>query len=66
MVFHGLSVAAISVGDHLSRLDGERAPLFIGEIEGLETIDHSDLDSASSISGGEDGDNDLISDLMHV
>jgi len=37
---HGLSVLAISLGSHLSRDKGERAPLLGGETDGLDAMEH--------------------------
>ena len=55
---HGLSVAAISVGSHYSRVTGERAPLLAGETEGLHGMVHDDGYGSSepSISGDDFSD----------
>ncbi len=52
---HGLSVAAISIGGHYSRKNGERAPLIGAETEALHGMDHrtDEGDSEHSISGDE-------------
>lgn len=39
-IAHGLSVLAISLGGHLSRKKGERAPLLGAETEGLDAMVH--------------------------
>ena len=51
----GLSVAAISIGGHYSRKDGERAPLIGTQTEALYGMDHrsNEGDSEPSISGDE-------------
>jgi sodium/hydrogen antiporter len=51
----GLSVAAISIGGHYSRKDGQRAPLIGAETEALHGMDHrsDEGDSEPSISGDE-------------
>jgi NhaP-type Na+/H+ or K+/H+ antiporter len=51
----GLSVAAISIGGHYSRKDGERAPLIGTQAEALYGMDHrsNEGDSEPSISGDE-------------
>ena len=53
---HGLSVAAVSVGSHFSRKDGERAPLIGQENEGLHYMVHEGGggESEPSVSGDED------------
>jgi len=43
---HGLSVAAISVGGHYTRKQGERAPLIGAETEGLEGMVHEDTEES--------------------
>lgn len=55
---HGLSVAAISVGSHYSRKEGERAPLIGQEDEGLSYMVHEGGggESEPSVSGDEDPD----------
>ncbi len=55
---HGLSVAAISVGSHFMRREGERAPLIGGETEGLMSMVHEGGggESEPSVSGDEDPD----------
>jgi NhaP-type Na+/H+ or K+/H+ antiporter len=40
IMIHGLSVAAISVGGHYSRAEGERAPLIGGEVDELDGMEH--------------------------
>jgi NhaP-type Na+/H+ or K+/H+ antiporter len=51
---HGLSVAAITIGGHYSRKDGERAPLIGQETDRLHGMDHgSGEDSEPSVSGDE-------------
>jgi hypothetical protein len=51
---HGLSVAAISIGGHYSRKDGERASLIGAETNALHRMDHgNDEDSEPSIGGDE-------------
>lgn len=52
---HGLSVAAISVGGHYSRKDGERAPLVGAETEAFQGMDHGsdERNSEPIISGDE-------------
>lgn len=42
---HGLSTLAVSVGLHIRRPEGERAPLIGGETEGIEGMVHSDDES---------------------
>lgn len=53
---HGLSVAAISVGGHFVRKEGERAPLIGGEEDGLDGMEHEagNGDSEPDVSGDED------------
>ncbi|KAK0516819.1 hypothetical protein JMJ35_001422 [Cladonia borealis] len=53
---HGLSVAAISVGSHYSRKEGERAPLIGQETNGLHYMVHEGGggESEPSVSGDED------------
>ena len=53
---HGLSVAAISVGSHYSRKEGERAPLIGAESDGLYDMVHEGGggESEPSVSGDED------------
>lgn len=53
---HGLSVAAISVGSHYSRKEGERAPLVGQETNGLHYMVHEGGggESEPSVSGDED------------
>ena len=53
---HGLSVAAISVGSHYSRKEGERAPLIGQETNGLHYMVHEGggEESEPSVSGDED------------
>lgn len=55
---HGLSVAAISVGGHYTRKEGERAPLIGAESEGLHGMIHEGGggESEPSVSGDEDPD----------
>ncbi|KAF6232278.1 hypothetical protein HO173_009383 [Letharia columbiana] len=55
---HGLSVAAISVGSHYARKEGERAPLIGGESDGLYGMVHEGGggESEPSVSGDEDPD----------
>lgn len=55
---HGLSVAAISIGGHFMRKEGERAPLLAGETDGLDGMVHQGGggESEPSISGDEDPD----------
>lgn len=55
---HGLSVAAISVGSHYTRKEGERAPLIGAESDGLENMAHEGggRESEPSVSGDEDPD----------
>ena len=55
---HGLSVAAISVGSHYTRKEGERAPLIGGESDALDDMDHvgGGGESEPSVSGDEDPD----------
>ena len=57
-MIHGLSVAAISVGSHFSKKDGERAPLIGQESDGLQYMDHEGGggESEPSVSGDEDPD----------
>ncbi|MCJ1407905.1 hypothetical protein MMC19_001976 [Ptychographa xylographoides] len=57
-IVHGFSVAAISVGSHYTKREGERAPLIGGETEGLSGMIHEGGggDSEPSVSGGEDPD----------
>ncbi len=57
-MIHGLSVAAISVGSHYSRKEGERAPLIGQEGEGLSYMVHEGGggESEPSVSGDEDPD----------
>jgi len=57
-MIHGLSVAAISVGSHYSRKEGERAPLIGQESEGLSYMVHQGGggESEPSVSGDEDPD----------
>ena len=50
-VVHGLSVAAISIYSHYSRMKGERAPLLAQEQEGLHGFDHDGSDSEPDVSG---------------
>ena len=59
-MIHGLSVAAISVGNHYSRKEGERAPLIGQESEAFLGMDHEggNGDRAPSVSGDEDPDQD--------
>ena len=58
VMVHGLSVAAISVGSHFSRREGERAPLIGAETEGLYGMVHEGGggESEPSVSGSEDPD----------
>ncbi len=58
IMVHGLSVAAISVGSHFSRKEGERAPLIGAETEGLHGMVHEggDGESEPSVSGDEHPD----------
>ena len=51
---HGLSVAAISVGSHYTRKEGERAPLIGAESDGLHNMVHESGESEPSVSGDED------------
>lgn len=53
---HGLSVAAISVGSHYTRKEGERAPLIGAESDALHDMDHEGGggESEPSVSGDED------------
>ncbi|ROW15700.1 hypothetical protein VPNG_02218 [Cytospora leucostoma] len=44
-VVHGLSGLLISLGGHLSREEGERAPLLGGESEGLAGMVHDEVES---------------------
>ena len=55
---HGISVAAISVGSHYSRKEGERAPLIGAESDALQAMDHEGGggESEPSVSGDEDPD----------
>ena len=55
---HGLSVAAISVGGHYTRKEGERAPLIGAESDALYGMDHEGGggESEPSVSGDEDPD----------
>ena len=55
---HGLSVAAISVGSHYTRKEGERAPLIGAESDGLNGMVHEGGggESEPSVSGDEDPD----------
>ena len=55
---HGLSVAAISVGSHYTRKEGERAPLIGAESDGLQAMVHEGGggESEPSVSGDEDPD----------
>lgn len=55
VMVHGLSVAAISVGDSLRRKDGERAPLLGQETDGLAGMLHDDDDD----DGGGDSESDV-------
>ena len=55
IMFHGLSVAAISVGGHYSRKNDERAPLIGGETEGLHGMVH---DRVSTDAEDEDEESD--------
>ncbi|KAK4695851.1 sodium/hydrogen antiporter, partial [Lecanoromycetidae sp. Uapishka_2] len=57
-MIHGLSVAAISVGSHYSRKEGERAPLIGQEGEGLSYMVHEGGggESEPSVSGDDDPD----------
>ena len=48
IMIHGFSVAAISVGSHFSRDEGERAPLIGGEVDGLEGMIHEGGDGEVS------------------
>jgi NhaP-type Na+/H+ or K+/H+ antiporter len=52
---HGLSVVAISVGGHLRRKEGERAPLLGAETDPLDAIEHDDgnRESEPEVSGSE-------------
>ncbi len=51
---HGLSTAGISVGSHLSRKRGERAPLLGQETDGLEAMVHDEsVESEPEVSGSE-------------
>lgn len=59
IMFHGFSVAAISIGGHYTRKRGERAPLIGGETEGLHGMVH-DGDSDSS----EDEDDDFQTEVI--
>ncbi|KAL9632104.1 MAG: hypothetical protein Q9164_005523 [Protoblastenia rupestris] len=54
-MIHGLSVAAISVGSHYTRKEGDRAPLLGQESEGLGGMVHGDGDGDSepTVSGSE-------------
>ena len=58
VMVHGLSVAAISVGSHYSRKEGERAPLIGGETDGLDGMIHEGGggESEPSVSGDSDID----------
>jgi len=58
IMIHGLSVAAISVGSHYTRKEGERAPLIGQERGGLSSMVHEGDggESESSVSGDEDPD----------
>lgn len=60
VMVHGLSVAAISVGSHFSRSEGERAPLIGAETDGLWGMVHEGGggESEPSVSGDEDPDPD--------
>ncbi len=53
---HGLSVAAISVGGHYSRKDGERAPLIGAETDNLHGMDHESGEENSEPSVSTSGD----------
>ncbi|RDW82676.1 hypothetical protein BP6252_03788 [Coleophoma cylindrospora] len=55
---HGLSVMAISLGDHFSRRKGERAPLIGGEVDGLGGMVHEGGggESEPSVSGTDDSE----------
>ncbi|CAD6575607.1 MAG: hypothetical protein CYPHOPRED_005752 [Cyphobasidiales sp. Tagirdzhanova-0007] len=55
---HGLSVAAISVGSHYTRKEGERAPLIGAESDGLHDMVHEGGggESEPSVSGDDDPD----------
>ena len=57
-MIHGLSVAAISVGSHYTRKEGERAPLIGQESDGLWDMIHEGGggESEPSVSGDEDPD----------
>lgn len=57
-MIHGLSVAAISVGSHYTRKEGERAPLIGQESDGLWSMVHEGGggESEPSVSGDEDPD----------
>ena len=57
-MIHGLSVAAITVGSHYTRKEGERAPLIGQESEGLDGMIHEGGggESEPSVSGDEDPD----------
>ena len=56
-VVHGLSVAAISVGIHFRKKEGERAPLIGGETDPMAGMQHDEGngDSEPDVSGSEDG-----------
>lgn len=55
VMVHGLSVAAISVGSHYTKDEGERTPLIGGETAALGGMIHEE-DSEPSVSGDEDPD----------
>lgn len=45
-LIHGLSVAAISVGSHYSRREGERTPLIGAETDGLDGMVHEETEES--------------------
>lgn len=58
IMIHGFSVVAITIVGHYARKDGERAPLLVGETEGLNGMVHEGGggESEPSVSGDEDPD----------
>ena len=44
-MIHGFSTLAVSIGGHLARHEGERAPLIGAETEGLHGMVHNDSEA---------------------
>ena len=63
IVVHGLSVAMISVGDHFTRREGERAPLIGGQYEGYNGMVYERGEGESETSASEDGTANARDDL---